>query len=417
MSSDHIVLHVDRLFTGESRECVRDAVIVTKGSRIESIGPRGSVDLPDDEANVRTIHVDGSKTVVPGLIDVHSHMIMPGDGTSYERLFQQDDAYLALQAAGNARIALQAGITSLVDTGSRGNVLFSLRDASAVGLASTPRLILSGPPITRTGGHCWFLGGEADGVDGVRRIVRQLNKDGVDIVKIMATGGGTTRSYPYQPSFTQEEISAAVDEAHVMGKKSLAHCSAAAGIQRAINAGIDIVFHCHFYLPNGELCYDEGIAEQLVAKGIYVNPTLWVNRVHVERMQERADAGTLTTQERLELDHRKARYEGQATNVRRLLDAGVQLIAGSDAGWGLTGFDDVVSELECMVDIGMSPVDALLSTTLQAARAFGIDDAVGSLAAGKLADFIIVTGDPTQDTSALRNIEEVVLDGSLTVAA
>lgn len=411
MSRDRILVHADRLFTGETAHCIHDAKIVINGTSIESVGSGDADHLAREDEVARTVHVGPDKTVVPGLIDSHCHLIMPGDGSPYQQLFSQDDAWLALQSSLNAGIALSAGVTTLVDTGSRGRVLFSLREAEQSGLLSAPNLVLSGPPITRTGGHCWFLGAEADGVDDVRRTVRQLNKDGADIIKVMATGGGTERSYPYLASITQDEFSAAVEEAHAMGKKCVAHCSSIVGIDRAICAGVDIVFHCHFYEPDGTLRYDEGIAGRLVEDNIFVNPTLWVNRVHVERLQERVNDGDRTELTLNELDYRRKRYEGQERNVGKLVQAGVRLIAGSDAGWGLTKFDDVVTELECMVEIGMTASDALLSATQLAATAYGIGDSVGTLSAGKQADLVVVGGDPTQDISALRNVEQVFHKG------
>jgi imidazolonepropionase-like amidohydrolase len=411
------VFQAERVFTGERDAYSTNTAILVQDGRIVAVASQEEIGQHGDWASAPVVDAGPGKTLVPGLIDVHSHLIMPGDGTPYQELEHQDDSMLTLRALANARIALDAGVTTIVDTGTRGTVLYSLRDAIASGLVAGPRVILSGQPITKTGGHCWFLGGEADGVDGVRQMVRRLNKEGADIIKIMATGGGTERTYPFRPSYSQEEMTAAVDEAHVMGFKAFAHCSAVEGIQRAITAGMDVIFHCHFYVANGDFAYNSAITEQLVEHGIYVNPTLYVNRVWVDRLKEKQATEGLSPAEQADLDRRSYRYEGQSTNVNRLYEAGVHLIAGSDAGWGLTGFTDVKTELECMVDIGMSPVEALHSVTSQAARALGMEETIGTIAPGRQADFALVDGDPASDISALRNVDKVVLGGEVTGSA
>jgi len=406
------VITADRLFDGTGRAPIERGVVVITGDEITAVGRQGDVEAPSDPA-VQTIHLEGDTTVLPGLVDVHTHLMMPGDATPYQTFMRHSDGILVMQAAANARRALRAGVTTLADTGARDTVTFALRDAIRMGLSCGPRLILSGRPLTRTGGHCWFLNGEADGPEAVRHLVRTLLKEGADIIKVMATGGGTVGSNPYRPSYETEELAMLANEAHAAGKRAIAHCSAIEGTRRALDAGIDVIFHCHFYEPDGQLRFNDELARRLAGAPVSVNPTLWVNGVYVAALRAKAEQRPLSADEQRMLASRSERYARQSENVGKLVQYGVKMVAGSDAGWGMFAFGDFVDELQAMVSIGMTPMDALLSATRDAADALGVGHLVGVLAPGRKADILAVNGDPTRDIAALRDVRVVMLGGQI----
>lgn len=383
-----------------------------QGDEIQAVGPQRDV-APPEGPNVRTIRVEPGKTVVPGMVDVHTHVIMPGDGTPYQTFLQHNDGILLMQAAQNARVHLMSGITTLADTGARGSVSFTLRDGINLGLVDGPRLILCGRPITRTGGHCWFLGAEADGQDAISRTARQLLKEGADIIKVMATGGGTVGSNPFRPSLRVEELAAAVNEAHAASKKAIAHVSSTVGITRVLDAKFDVLFHSHFNNADGSLCFQDDVARRIVDSGAYVNPTLYVNGVYVDMLRKKSEREQLNEQEQTQLAARTKRYAGQRENVGKLASYGVKMVVGSDAGWGRYAFGDLVTEMEEMVGIGMSAAETVVAATSRAADALGVGHLVGSLAEGRKADILILDGDPTQNISSFRNVEMVMLGGQV----
>ncbi len=412
LSSPCTIVTADRLVIGTNSNPIERGVVVIRGDEIQAVGKQGETELPEG-SNVQTIQAGPGKTVLPGMVDVHTHLVMPGDGTSYQTFMQHGDGILLMQAALNARTHLLSGVTTAADTGARGTVTFTLRDAINLGLMEGPRLVLCGRPITRTGGHCWFLGGEADGPQEITGAARQLLKEGADFIKVMATGGGTAGTYPYRPSLRVEELSAAADEAHANGKKAIAHASATEGIRRALDARFDVIFHSHFYDADGTLSFQHDVARRIADAGVKVNPTLYVNGVYVDLLEQKAEREGLDAQEQSLLAARAKRYAGQMENVGKLVERGVMLVAGSDAGWGRYPFGDLVTELQEMVRVGMSASDAVAAATSQAADALGVGNLVGSLTSGKKADLLIVEGDPTQDIAALREIDTIILGGQI----
>jgi len=400
------VMKVGRLFDGTGDEPIERGLIVVRGDEIEAVGVQGQVDVPAG-ADIKTMDF-GNAMALPGLIDVHTHLVLPGDGTPVEAVMKHNnDGILLLQAAKNARRALLAGITTVADMGSRNMVTFTLREAINMELMVGPRLVLCGRPLTRTGGHCWFFNGEADGPERIRHTVRQFIREGADVIKVMATGGGTAGTDPYRATYSLEELEAAVGEAHRANKKAVAHCSATVGTSRALAAGFDVIFHGHFYEPTGRLRFQPDVARQLAASPVYLNPTLQVNLAWLE--MHRAIADALPPDERRALEVRARQME----NVSKLVEYGVKIVAGSDAGWGVNPFGDFVAELEAMVTVGMPSTEVLLAATRDAARSLGVDHLAGTLEAGKKADVLVVAGDPTHDVGALRDIQSVVLGGEV----
>lgn len=412
MTAKTTVITADRVVLGTEAPPLTPGVVVIEGDTINAVGSPGSIALSDDP-DVRRISLKPGQSLTPGMVDVHTHLIMPGDGTPYQAFMQNSDSILVLQGLKNAQIHLNSGVTTLADAGARGRTTFSLRDAIDLGLVSGPRLVLCGRPITRTGGHCWFLGEEADGAAAVSRSARQLLKEGADIIKVMATGGGTVGTFPHRPSLFVDELKAAAREAHENGKPAIAHVSATEGIRRTLDANFDVIFHCHFYEADSTLNYQDDLARRIADTGTYVNPTLWVNGIYVDLLRAKKAEGSLTPDESEMLKLRSKRYAGQRENVGKLASRGVKLVAGSDAGWGRYEFGDLVIELEEMVGIGLSASEAVQACTGRAAAALGVADQVGSIEPGKKADLLIVNGDPTSDISVLRDIDTILLGGTI----
>src|SRR3954454_24423601 len=186
----------------------------------------------------------------------------------------------------NCQIHLKAGITTIRDCGARNRTTLALREPAAHDLFPSPRLLVSGPPITHARGHFWWCNGEADGVDGLRQQARRLLDDGVVFLKIMASGGGTKGTDQSRASYTADEIAAAVQEAHKDGKLTTAHCLSADGVANAVAAGIDQVEHINFIQPDGERRFDLRVAEQIVEKGIFVSPTIQTGYRQIERLRD-----------------------------------------------------------------------------------------------------------------------------------
>jgi imidazolonepropionase-like amidohydrolase len=286
-------------------------------------------------------------------------------------------------------------VTTVRDCGARNRTTLSLRDAAAHGLFPSPRLLVSGPPITITGGHFWWCNGEADGVEGVRRQARLLLKEGVDFLKIMASGGGTAGTNQAAATYSAEEIAAAVHEAHHLG------------VANAVEGGIDQVEHINFIHADGARKFDERVAERIVERGIYVSPTIQTGYRQIERL---AADGAASARDRARLSDLQYKMDTKLSFVRRFRDLGARIVSGTDA---IQTFGDYAIGLELLVRAGLTPMEAILSATRVAAEAIGLGDALGSLVPGKEADVIVANGDPSIDIRGLNSIALVVRAGEI----
>ncbi len=395
------LLGADRLFDGAGH-VMESAGVAWRGARIVAVGPWDAL-LQEHGPHARAAYHRGC-TLLPGLIDLHTHLIMPGTGVDLMRWSAETDAVLLLTALRNCHLALQSGVTTVVDFGARGTLTFDLRTALERTGTLAPRLLLCGRALTITGGHAWPWHGEADGVDGVRQAVRQLCKEGADLIKVMVSGGGTPGTDGRRPSFTQAELNALVDEAHARGRPVAGHCTAARAIERALDAGIDIVAHAQFLAPDGSNRFEEGLAQRMAEQGTVVNPTLQINRILASARVNRAamDAAQCARH-----DAWVARYPEFCDAFRRLRAAGVPMVCGSDCGWGYSTFDEIHLELDAMVEAGMPPREALAAATGGAADALGWGDRIGRCAPGFAADLLLVEGDPTHAVRDLVHVRGV----------
>ena len=239
---DYTIITAARMIDGTGSAPVEGQAVLLSDGKIAAIGPVAEISAPDN-SNV-TVRDYGDATLLPGLVDGHTHMMAPCDGTHGDITGAEDDDVLLMRALSNARTFLHAGVTTARENGAKNRVGFSLKEGIQRGLSVGPEMVVSGRPITITGGHFWYCGSEADGVDAVRTEVRKLVKEGADFIKIMATGGSTWSSDPLRPSYTLEEMTVIVDEAHRFGRLTAAHCASMQGINNALDAEVDMIILC-----------------------------------------------------------------------------------------------------------------------------------------------------------------------------
>ena len=322
------------------------------------------------------------------------HLVFSSSAYALGDVLAENDQQLLLRGVAAARQALGAGITTVRDLGGRGGVTFRLRDAIAAELIAGPRILAAGSPITITGGHCHFLGVEADGEPAVRAAARLQLKSGATCLKIMATGGRMTPgTNPGMAQYSVAELRAAVDEAHRAGVPLAAHALGTPGIRNATAAGVTTIEHCNWLGPNGTVDFDESVAMQMAQQSTGVVPTLVPLKRSAPALREQI-----------------------MDCMRRMATLGVPIVAGTDAGVSLTPFDSLPGELEIYVaDMGLSPLQAIQAATGTAARLLGLDGTLGTLAAGRAADLVAVAGDPSVQIEDVRQVRTVIKGGRTVV--
>lgn len=373
---------------------VRDghSILVEEG-RIAWVGP--AADAPSATAVVDA----GGRTVMPGLVNGHVHLANDGSADLAAQVRDDSTATAAYRAAANALITLDAGITTVKDCGAADNVVIDLGRAVEAGVVPGPRVVAAGRVITMTGGHGYFMGIEADGVDAVRKAVRGELKNGAGFIKAMATGGVLTSGVkPTQTAFLRDELSAIVEEAHHAGRRVSTHAIGRDGIENAILAGVDTIEH-GFHL-------DAELFALAVEHGTYLVPTLSAVGCIVAEGEVGGVSSWIVDKAQSEVERSRAMF-------RAAVEVGMNIAAGTDAGTPFNPHDGLVEEMIQMVQIGLSPQRTLLSATRDGAVNAGLSDVVGTLEPGKAADLIVVDGDPTTDITALRGIVLVAKDGAL----
>jgi imidazolonepropionase-like amidohydrolase len=378
------VIRTGRLIDGTGAAVQRDRDVYVDDGQIAGIEPAG-----DTPADAELVDLSGL-AVVPGLFDCHVHLVFSTTPHAREDVLAEDDQQLLLRGVAAARQALGAGVTTVRDLGGRGGVTFRLRDAIASGLIAGPRILAAGSPITITGGHCHFLGLEADGENGVRAAARGQLKAGANCLKIMSTGGRMTPgTNTTVAQYTVAEISAAVEEARRANVSIAAHGLGTAGIRNATLAGVNTIEHCNWLGPDGSVAFDESVAVQMAKQNTGVVPTL----VPLQRAAAPLRAAVLEC-------------------MRRMAELGVPFVAGTDAGVTLTPFDSVLGELEIYVaEVGLTPIQAIQAATGGAARVLGVDPSFGTLRKGQAADMLAVDGDPSANIGDLRAMRRVIKAG------
>ena len=399
-----------RLLDGAGARPIEQAALLVEGDRIVSLGRQADVRVTDGASVDRREYAEG--TILPGLVDAHTHLVAPGDGTLGDDVAKEDDDILLLQAAKNARTLLHSGVTTLRENGAKGQVAFSLREGIRRQLAPGPRMVICGRPIAITGGHMGYFGSEADGEAAVRAEVRKLLKEGADYIKIVASGGSTRTSDPNRASYTVAELVAMTDEAHRHGKLTAAHCTSAQAVQNCLDADVDMIIHCIFTEPDGTYRFRPDLVERLVAAKAWVNPTLYVMKAGIDRLREaREREGQLTPDLVAQLEDSRRALDVRVDAVRRMSEAGVRMTAGSDSPWGWYAPGEFVHEIHMLAQAGLSYSDAIVAGTAGAADSIGVGGLAGRLAPGRLADFMVVRGDPTREITALWDVLDVYQAG------
>ena len=398
-----------RLIDGKGGPPLERGSILLENDKIKAVGTEEAV-VPPEGAQVQELNYE-DKTVLPGLIDCHVHLIGIGDGRVGDELTTLPDEVLTLQAARNARTHLYSGVTTVRDCGAKNQTTFMLRKAMEMGITPGPRLVLSGRPVAIIGGHLSYFGVEATGPDGCRAAVRQLVKEGADFIKITATGGSTRTSLSLRPSFNVDELKAICDEVHKFGKHAAAHCVTSQGIANALEAGVDTVIHGYFREPDGTSRFRPEIAERIAKQGVFVNPTVHAVRNRIRALENKIESQGPAEQEQAELDQMRAMMEAKLEWFSGLREAGVRLVCGSDSAWSYYKMGGFQHEVAAHVLGGMSPMEAIVAATGDSAKSCWIDDAVGTLEPGKQGDVLVVDGDPSKDVNDLWNVVDVFQGG------
>ena len=404
------LLKAARVIDGRGGPPIESGAVLIEGEDIRAVGPQTEVVAPDGAA-VEVADYAG-RTLMPGMVDAHTHHNGFGDGRRGDDLATLPDEVLTLQSARNARTSLFSGVTSIRENGPKNETTLRLRDAINQGITVGPRMVLCGQPMAIVGGHMWYMGIESTGVEEARRQTRRLIKDGADYIKITATGGSTRTSLPLRPSFNVDELKAITSEAHRFDKLTATHCSSTEGIVRSLDAGVDMIIHCVFQEPDGSDNYRRDVAERIVEQGAFVNPTLHVYRGMAWALEEKRLLGSVTPAEQQTLDEFARGFDTRLEHSRRLIELGARVITGSDSSWGDYKLGNTPYETECLVMAGYTPRQAVASVTGMSAESIGLDGKVGTLEPGKAADVIVVDGNPDEDVSALWNVAEVFFNGA-----
>ena len=379
-----------RVIVGDGRLLERATVLV-QDEKIWKIAQSG-MNIPK---GAQKIPLDG-QTLLPGFIDCHIHICLDGSPDPVAVNLSESPTITTLKAAGSARRMLMAGITTVRDMGGTGGIDFGLKQAIATGLIPGPRMLISGRLICMTGGHGWQVGLEANGPDEVRKAAREQIKAGVDVVKLMATGGVMTPAVePGSEQFTEEELRAGVEEAHKAGKKTATHAMGTRGIQNALRAGIDSIEH-------GVYLNEETVA-MMIERNIPFIPTISA-LYNIESKGVEAGIPAFAVQKTLKVK------PFHLESIRMAREAGVAIAAGTDAGTPFNLHGDNLREIKLLADYGgFSPMGAIEAGTRTAARVLGLEKELGTVEAGKIADLVMVKGNPLDNIDVLLNPESINL--------
>jgi imidazolonepropionase-like amidohydrolase len=390
-----LAIRARRVFDGQRVPADAGAVLVD-GGRIVGITPAG-----EPVAEGWEVAEFPGATLLPGLIDTHVHLCGDGGPNALERLGEIGDDELTAVIESALRQHLSAGVTTVRDLGDRRWAVIDWRDRHRASGAGLPTVLGSGPPITSVRGHCWNMGGEVAGVAQLRAAVRERAERGVDVVKIMASGGAMTPGTDVTvPQFTTEELRAVVEQAHAAGLRVTAHAHAVTAIRSAIAAGVDGIEHCSFVTNDGVQIAADVLAA-VVESSITVCPTLGVA------------PGVSPPPALLEiLEKLGVTDERRRDWIRRLHEAGVRFVSGSDAGINPSKPHGLLPRAVIeLAEAGAASTFALASATSLAAQACGVGDRKGRVAAGFEADLLLVDGDPEADITALLNVVAVYRAG------
>jgi imidazolonepropionase-like amidohydrolase len=382
-----------KLIDGTGRQPIDDTVVVIEDNRISNVGKADAIPVPP---GAEVIDVTG-KTVMPGLINCHTHLCLDGSPDPVTALKNGSFTENVLRAASHAQTTLRAGVTTVRDLGGWEGVDLGLKQAINNGLILGPRMLVSGKVLCMTGGTAHIIGREADGPDEVRKGTREQLKAGVDCIKVMATGGVMTAgTEPGSAQLTLDELRAAIEEAEKAGVITAAHAHGTTGIKNAILAGVDSIEH-------GMFLDDESI-DMMLERGTFFVPTL---AVAYELITKGPELGV----PEFMIERTRKFSDAHIDSFRRAREAGVRIAAGNDGGTPFNCADNLTCELERMVASGMSCSEALTTAHSTAAELLRLSDQIGTLEPGKLADLVVLDADPLVDIKAVRQVHMVIKAG------
>ncbi len=391
-SAKRTIVRAGKLLDVKSGKLQTNQAVVIEGDKIVSVGPASEIKTSSTD----TVIDLSNATVLPGLIDAHTHL-------TFNPQFGYDALAIsvpreALIGAHNARLTLEAGFTTVRNVGATGYSDVALRDAINAGDVPGPHMLVSGPALSITGGHCdndllpyeyhATSEGAADGIEQVQHKTREIIKYGADLIKVCATGGVLSKGDdPNASQYTLEEMKAIVTDAHRLGRKVAAHAHGAQGVIWASEAGVDSVEH-------GHLMNDAAIAT-LKKNGTYLVPTLYL----VDWQREHAAQANLPEYAKRKMEMVSAIGK---QNAKKAFEAGVKIGLGTDAAVYPHGLN--AHELEVDVKLGMTPLQAIQTATINDADLLGWSDKIGTIESGKWADLIALDGDPLLDITTLQHV-------------
>lgn len=415
-----IVIKDATLIDGTGKPPTENSTVVVEDSKIMAVGPNETIQIPQGE-DVEIIGAEG-KTIMPGLIDGHLHMGIIGDSSGfYSTPIYNNSLDLAMKAVPCLKRTLEMGFTTVRDGGSGWDWMeVALSNAIKRGDIAGPRYLTAGYHLTVTGGHGYFLppwlarfgpteqtGMHCDGPDQWRKAARLNLYNGTDNVKLVASRGFLSSGLkgdapPTAAQATLEEMKAAVDEAHKMGKKAFAHANGHDAIKKAIEAGVDSIVH-GWYMS-------EECADMMVENGVVLEPTtLCIKLVRDQGRGELLDAM---------VDKAAAYWELKEKEFAMILKKGITISFSSDMGCPYLYHGENAIELASLVELGMTPMEAIVSATRTAANTIGLGDQIGTIKEGKMADIILIDGDPLSNIAVLQEeakIKMVIKEGKVII--
>lgn len=381
-----VTIRAQHLFDGY-RFHTGPVMVTIEDGRISAVDFRGAVCPPE------TTLIDlGDWTLLPGLVDAHAHLCWDPDGNPEDLASEPYEAQVE-RVRRHAAAALRSGITTIRDLGDRDFATASVRDEYRRGTTLGPELLVSGPPLTPKGGHCWFLGGEADSTQSLVDAVEERASRGVDWIKIMATGGFVTAGTdPWRPQYDVDQLATILETANRVRIPVTAHAHATAGIASAVSAGVQGVEHCTFLSESG-VAADAHVVEAIVARGVWCGIT--VGRVHPDLPEKLL-----------------ALVQDVRRTIRQLMDSGANIAFSSDAGINADKPLDVLpAELVDLCRHGFTSTEVLTGATAAAATSVGLGHRKGRIAPGYDADLIAVAN-VDQDLAGLCDVKAVWRSGN-----
>ena len=383
-----IALRQVRILDGLGHRLERGTLVI-EGARIVAVGSDRDIRPPKGAQRI-----DGrGLTVLPGLIDCHVHLCLGAEADVVAAVERDSSTLTLLKAAELARRTLQAGFTTVRDVGFRDHAVFALKQAIESGMTPGPRILAAGLAICMPGGHARFIGREASGVEAVRAAVRDQLAAGAEVIKLIASGGVLTPgTSPDEAQMTIEELTAAVEVAVANGRHVAAHAHGASGMKNALRAGVHSIEHATLM--------DDEAAEMMTQRGVFMVPTLSALATTAACPVGCGIPDSARTKARNMVNRHEKSFRAA---VRR----GVPIALGTDAGTPFNQHGENAQELERMVALGMTPMEAIMTTTSAAARLLGIDQDIGTIAAGKQADLLFVEGNPLRNIGRLLKREQI----------